>query len=166
MRSSTKCVLEIGIGNIPLMSNIVGNSYKPGASQRMWRDYFPNAQIIGCDIVKSVLFNDEERIHTFFADQSLKSSLKNLMRNVHSISENVDIIIDDGSHIEQHQRTSFRLLWDYVRPNGGIYIIEDISMNFESFQRIHLDMGFTDAELIYAHKGKDDWDNFVAFRKK
>lgn len=166
LRPSTTCVLEIGIGNIPLMSNIVGNSYKPGASLRMWRDYFPNAQIIGCDIVKSVLFNDEDRIHTFFVDQSLKSSLKNLMRNVYSIAERVDIIIDDGSHMEVHQRTSFRLLWDYVRPNGGIYIIEDISVNFESFKRIHLDMGFTDAELICAYSGKDVWDNFVAFRKK
>jgi hypothetical protein len=163
---TTKCVLEIGIGNIPLMSPIVGQSYKPGASLRMWKDYFSNAQIIGCDIVKSVLFNDEERIHTFYVDQSLKTSLEHLMGNVQSIAQYPDIIIDDGSHIEIHQRTTFRILWDYVRPNGGIYIIEDIPHNLESFSRIHLDMGFTDAELIYTHKGTNSWDTFVAFRKK
>jgi hypothetical protein len=164
-RASAKCVLEIGVGNIPLMAQFVGDSYKPGASLRMWRDYFPNAQIIGCDIVKSVLFNDEDRIHTFFCDQSLKSSLENLMRNVQSIAQYPDVIIDDGSHMELHQRISFRLLWDYVRPNGGIYIIEDISENFEGFKRLHLDMGFIDAELVYAHSGKNSWDRFVAFRK-
>lgn len=147
------------------MAQFVGDSYKPGASLRMWRDYFPNAQIIGCDIVKSVLFNDEDRIHTFFCDQSLKSSLENLMRNVQSIAQYPDVIIDDGSHMELHQRISFRLLWDYVRPNGGIYIIEDISENFEGFKRLHLDMGFIDAELVYAHSGKNSWDRFVAFRK-
>jgi len=168
LRSSINCVLEIGIGNTPLMAPIVGKIYKPGASLRMWKDYFPNAQIIGCDILKSVLFNDEERIHTFFVDQSQKTSLEGLMTNVKTINQYPDLIIDDGSHIDVHQRTSFRVLWDYVRPNGGIYIIEDISLHlFDSFSRIHLDMGFTDAELIYKHKGNNNGnDAFVAFRKK
>jgi hypothetical protein len=86
------------------------------------------------------------------------------MKNVQSIAQYPDIIIDDGSHIEIHQRTTFRILWNYVKPNGGIYIIEDIP--YDSFSSIHLDMGFTDAELIYKHKGTYDCDTFVAFRKK
>jgi hypothetical protein len=50
-------ILEIGIGNIPLMSPLTNSSYIPGASLRMWRDYFPKAKIFGCDILENVLFN-------------------------------------------------------------------------------------------------------------
>ena len=45
--------LEIGIGNHELMAPIVGDHYIHGASLRMWRDYFPQAEIIGCDINSS-----------------------------------------------------------------------------------------------------------------
>ena len=41
---------------------------KPGASLRVWRDYFPNAIIYGADIDKDILFA-EERIKTFYIDQ-------------------------------------------------------------------------------------------------
>jgi 8-demethyl-8-alpha-L-rhamnosyltetracenomycin-C 2'-O-methyltransferase len=167
LRETTQYVLEIGIGNIPLMKPIVGNDYKPGASLRMWRDYFPKAQIVGCDILPSVLFNDEERIRTFFADQSKKSSLVELMDTL--TKEEIpylDIIVDDGSHKEEHMCLSFETLWKYVKPHGGIYIIEDIRANcVEIFAILAEKLNFTDAELIYKHKGMNDWDGFVAFRK-
>ncbi len=40
-------VLEIGIGTIKAMAHVKG--YKAGASLRMWRDYFINAEILGLD---------------------------------------------------------------------------------------------------------------------
>jgi len=36
-----------------------------------------------------------------------------------------DIIIDDGSHVNEHVKTSFRSLFPYVRP-GGLYVVEDL----------------------------------------
>ena len=167
LRETTQYLLEIGIGNIPLMKPIVGNDYKPGASLRMWRDYFPKAQIVGCDILSSVLFNDEERIRTFYADQSKKSSLVELMDTL--AKEKIpylDIIIDDGSHKEDHMCLSFETLWKYVKPNGGIYIIEDIrEHSIEMFANLANKLKFTDAEVIFKHKGMNAWDGFVAFRK-
>ena len=53
-----KRVLEIGIGNVACMNHV--KDYKPGASLRMWRDYFPK-NFLRVDNDPGVLFNDTER---------------------------------------------------------------------------------------------------------
>ncbi len=160
IRDDVKTMVEIGIGNVPLMSPIVGESYQPGASLRMWRDYFTNAKIIGCDILPEVLFN-ENRISTFFVDQSSEHSLNVFAQ----IFKNADVILDDGSHIEEHMILSFKTLWKYVNP-GGLYIIEDIQENaLNRFQMLPEKLGITDAKLIYSHNGSHFWDHFVVFKK-
>ena len=139
IRSSVKNVLEIGIGSLengqmggpdgPLASL----GYKTGNSLRCWRDYFHNANIYGIDIFEHNL--NEERITTFKADQSSETDLLNLMSN---INNNLDIIIDDGSHNETHQVFSFMTLEKYLSPNG-IYVIEDIQPPFiETFKDLSL----------------------------
>jgi hypothetical protein len=166
-RNTSETVLEIGIGNYPLMSSLVGPKYVPGASLRMWRDYFTKANVYGCDIDPSTFFTDD-RIQTYFADQSNEQSLEALFHNVkqHSKKETIDFIIDDGSHIVSHMKTTFKTLWKYVSP-GGIYIIEDIQLkDLNLFKSLYLELGFTDAECIHIHKGKNNWDAFVAFKKK
>ena len=161
IRNNVDKVLEIGIGNIPLMSGLTHSSYKPGASLRMWRDYFPKANIIGCDILKDVLFN-EERISTFLTDQSNIISLNNLMT---SIGNNIDLIIDDGSHIQEHMVTSFITLWKNIKYNG-IYIIEDIHISFfDRIMKLNDEFNLFDAKCIMAYKGKFVSDNFVVFKK-
>jgi 23S rRNA U2552 (ribose-2'-O)-methylase RlmE/FtsJ len=112
------------------MKTLTNNDYKPGASLRMWRDYFSinNTQIIGCDILEDVLFTDE-RITTFQVDQNNVESLNSLITKVKKIKEYADIIIDDGSHQEQHMITSYNELWKLLKPKG-IYIIEDINSSF------------------------------------
>lgn len=164
LRNDTKLLLEIGIGNIPLMKGLTAADYKPGASLRMWRDYFPNAQIIGCDILANVQF-EENRIKTFITDQSNVDSLNTLIKNVKAYQPEPDIILDDGSHEEQHMVTSFKTLWKALKP-GGIYIIEDVRLTFyDRITNLHNEFGFHDAELVKAYKGGEFWDNFVAFRK-
>jgi hypothetical protein len=160
IKDRVKTFVEIGIGNAHLMMPIVGNDYKPGASLRMWRDYFVNANIIGLDILPEVLFT-EERITTFLVDQSNESSLKNFGECI----KNADIIIDDGSHNEKDMILSFKTLWKYINI-GGLYIIEDIKLNsLPIFQKISKVLGFKDAKLIYSHSGRTDWDSFVIFQK-
>lgn len=165
-RDSVKLFLEIGIGNVPLMKPIVGEAYRPGASLRMWRDYFQNSQIVGCDILESVLFQDE-RIQTFYVDQSSESSLTTFaLNNLKRLGDYADIILDDGSHIDSHQKLTFRTLWRHVRPNGGIYIIEDIPRaRLEEFSKLNMVYGFSDAKLIYVHDNENDREGFVAFQK-
>jgi len=166
LRNKHVNMLEIGIGNMELMKPLVGDHYKPGASLRMWRDYFPSGEIFGCDIVPEVIFT-EERIKTFLVDQSNSVSLLQLMMTIKGVSNvtEYDIILDDGSHIEEHMRLSFKTLWPYLKKDG-IYIIEDIqSPIVERFETMAKDLGFQDAECIKVHRGTYYWDNFVAFRK-
>jgi hypothetical protein len=166
LRTEKLSMLEIGIGNMELMRPLVGDHYKPGASLRMWRDYFPNAELFGCDIVPEVIFT-EERIKTFLVDQSNSVSLLQLMSSIKSVSSSteLDIILDDGSHIEDHMRISFKTLWPFLKK-GGIYIIEDIqSPMVGRFETIGKDFGFTDSECVKVYRGMYHWDNFVAYKK-
>jgi Macrocin-O-methyltransferase (TylF) len=163
-RKDIRLFLEIGIGNVPLMAPLTSQNYKPGGSLRMWRDYCPNAQIVGCDILDSVLFNDE-RITTFQTDQSNVESLNQLIDNIRKIQPYADVILDDGSHVEEHMVTSFRTLWSLVKPNG-FYIIEDVRTSFfERIAKLNTECGFSDAKLIRKYNGKGFWDNFVVFQK-
>lgn len=114
-----RTVLEIGIGDAEEMAWTKVPHYQAGASLRMWRDFFPKAQVYGADI-KSIILN-EPRITTFQCDQADESALRSL---VEKTGTHVDIVIDDGSHRAEHQvftcRTLMPLLWRDV-----IYIIED-----------------------------------------
>lgn len=163
IRKETKLVLEIGIGNIPLMASLTSQDYKPGASLRMWRDYFPNAEIVGCDILPDVQFTDD-RIRTFVTDQSQVPSLETLAQKV-GIHQRADIIIDDGSHVEDHMVLTFKTLWKLLKTDG-IYVIEDIRGSIlDRITHLHQECGFIDAEILQIYKGVSYWDNFVAFRK-
>jgi hypothetical protein len=138
--------------------------YKPGCSLRMWREYFPNAFIYGCDIVKSVLF-EEERITTFYVDQSSSDSLEQLKNTVYALTvvPRIDFIIDDGSHLKDHQQTTIETLWSALAVNG-IYIIEDVHEDFLDYFE-QLASNFTDCKLLQKYNGEWDGDNFIAFQK-
>jgi hypothetical protein len=118
-------ILEIGIGTlIPgAPSSMVGYAqpgYKPGGSLRAWRDYFPKATILGCDIQPDTQFTDD-RITTMLCDSRREELLWPALGN-----RRFDIIIDDGSHWDECQRKTLQNLWRYVKP-GGFYIIEDVT---------------------------------------
>jgi len=122
-RNEIKNFLEIGLGtnNVNLPSNM-GIDGVPLASLRAWRDYFKNAQIYGADIDKSILKN-EERIKTFFVDQTNPESIKKLFNSIGELK--FDIILEDGLHEYNANICFFENSIDYLK-NNGIYIIEDI----------------------------------------
>ena len=116
-RRRVRSVLEIGIGGYT-------NPTVGGASLRMWRTYFPNAQIYGMDInVKR--FPLENRITVLQGDQTDSALLKDLDRRFGPF----DLVIDDGSHITSHQIASFEALWPTLR-SGAVYAIEDLDPNY------------------------------------
>ena len=45
-----------------------------------------------------------------------------------------------GSHIVEHQIVSFKTLWNFVRPNGGLYIIEDMHTSIPELIGRHRDI--------------------------
>lgn len=96
-----------------------------GGSVKLWKEYFPKAQIFGADIGQE--WNDE-RITVIKCDQSNLFDLKELAQRVPKCK----VIIDDGSHIPQHQMLAFCELFEKTLDFGGIYIVEDLECNYWS----------------------------------
>jgi hypothetical protein len=131
-RHRVRSVFELGIGTnfLDTPSNM-GPNGSPGASLRAWRDYFPNARIVGADIDRRVLFS-EDRITTRQVDQRSKESIDGLWRHFDDVS--FDIMIDDGLHeVDANAIFMQNSVWK-LRPHG-FYVIEDIVANDENLQR-------------------------------
>jgi hypothetical protein len=128
-RFEMKHVFECGLGtNNPEVLSTMGVHGKPGASLRVWRDYFPNAQVVGADIDRGVLFQ-EDRIRTFFVDQTNPDAIAELWSQA---GQTFDLIIDDGLHTFEAGLCLFKHSIDRLAPNGT-YIIEDV--RFDDLQK-------------------------------
>jgi len=123
-RDRIESIIEIGLGtnNTDIVSNM-GEFGKPGASLRAFRDFCPNASIIGADIDSNILFH-EERIKTFEVDQTSKQSVKDLQGK---ILHKVDLLIDDGLHSPDANINTIAMGINIVKPGGWI-VIEDIAL--------------------------------------
>ena len=110
-------VLEIGIGGYKYASC-------GGESLYMWQHFFPRGLVYGVDIYPKPGVRGP-RIRTIQGSQNDPSFLRSLAAEFGPF----DIIIDDGSHINEHVRTSFEELFGSVRP-GGYYVIEDLHTSF------------------------------------
>lgn len=116
-------VFECGLGtNNPEIPSNMGIHGQPGASLRVWRDYFPKANIVGADIDADVLFT-EPRIKTFQVDQSDPGSVADLWRQVDV--EAFDLMVDDGLH-EFHAGSCLFTHSIHKLSTNGVYIIEDV----------------------------------------
>lgn len=116
-------LLEIGMGtpNTALPSHM-GAQGRPGASLRAFRDYLPQARIHGADVDRAILFS-EERIETFFVDQTDPASFAEL--RAAAGTGGFDIIIDDGLHSPGANLAVILFALDCLAPRG-VLVIEDI----------------------------------------
>ena len=101
--------------------NIVEIGVWEGASLRMWRDYFPNAKIVGVD--KHDRGIQVEGVDIVICSQD-NPSLSDLLPG------RLDIVIDDASHINALTITTFKNIFPHVKP-GGLYIIEDLQTSYD-----------------------------------
>ena len=116
MRDKKITLLEIGVFG--------------GASLRTWQEYFPRAKIIGADIDPRAKKFERERIRVKILDQSNIDHLTSLAISCGPF----DIIIEDGSHMWEHQITSLRTLFPFLKDDG-IYIVEDLQTNYGSLAK-------------------------------
>ena len=122
-RKSIKNFLEIGLGtNNTNMASNMGVDGTPLASLRAWKDYFINANIYGADIDMDIL-KDEERIKTFFVDQTNPDTIIAMFNKI--AVDKFDIILEDGLHEYNANICFFENSIKYL-DDDGIYIIEDI----------------------------------------
>jgi hypothetical protein len=116
LRDRRLTILEIGVGGHHVAEG--------GESLRMWRDYFPRALIHGVDLYdkRSV---QEQRIRIHQGDQGDREFLARLAAEVGPL----DVVIDDGSHVNEHVITSFNALFPLLNE-GGLYLIEDLQSSY------------------------------------
>jgi len=95
-----------------------------GGSLRMWKAFFPRSQIYGLDIHDKSA-HDVTRIRTFMGSQTDEDFLRRMMAEIGP----VDIIIDDGSHINEHVVRTFNILFPLLNSNG-IYVVEDLQTSY------------------------------------
>ena len=110
-------LLEIGVGGY-------ADDDRGGQSLEVWRDFFPNAQITGIDIQKKTM-DLGPRVEILQGSQVDPDFLKELVASHGPF----DIIIDDGSHRNEHIVASFQMLFPTLAP-GGIYVAEDVQTSF------------------------------------
>jgi len=112
-------ILEIGV-------------YK-GDSLKWLVDFFPNAKIIGGDILlrdveETMKYNS--RIDSIWQlDQNVAESFVEMVKKCGPF----DIIIDDGSHSAAATKNTFEVLWKEVTSNG-LYVIEDFLVGYSRYK--------------------------------
>ena len=126
-RESVKKVFECGVGRATTFTAEDGSIIQgePGASLRMWRDYFPNARVIGADINTEVLF-EEDRIQTYVLDQTSSTDIARFWSEADM--RDIDLIVDDGLHTYSAAVSLFENCIDHL-ADDGYYIIEDMHVH-------------------------------------
>lgn len=92
-----------------------------GASLRMWSEYYPDAKIVGFDVLDKSYLDLPANVSTRLLDQGNLPQLQ----DIRSSYNDIDVIIDDGSHLMNHQILTFETLFDCLR-HDGIFVVEDL----------------------------------------
>lgn len=104
-------ILEIGVDN--------------GSGVRALKNYFPNSKIFGLDILQDCQKYEEENIRIIIGSQIDLNILDYLKQF------DFDLIIDDGSHDNNHVFQTFHELFPSLNSEKiGLYIIEDIHTSY------------------------------------
>ena len=107
--------------------NIMEIGVLDGKSLLTWQEYFYNSNIIGIDINPDCYqYNDRDnRVHVEIGSQFDMEFLTQIKTQYGPF----DMILDDGSHINEHVIFSFMQLWDSIKP-GGLYVVEDCATSY------------------------------------
>ena len=94
-------ILEIGVAK--------------GFSLWLWRDWFPEAEIVGVDTdLSRVIFPIPDR-----------TTLLEMSSAEYDTDEAFDLIVDDGSHLLEDQLDALSRYSEWLTP-GGVLVIEDV----------------------------------------
>lgn len=117
-----RALLEIGLGSNRLhVPSNMGINGKPGASVRAFRDVLDTFAIYGADVDRTILF-EEERIETFYVDQTRRETFQDLASRLPAL----DIIIDDGLHAPHSNLNTLVFAMEKLNPKGYL-VVEDVT---------------------------------------
>ena len=128
-----------------------------GKSIELFDEYFENSKIVGVDL--SIVFEPKEYKNNveLIVSDGTKPELLNKLGG-----QKFDIVIDDGSHMENDQVNTFNMLKGSMNA-GGVYIIEDIlalDSNRKRFMALHPNCEIVDLRTT---KGRFD-DVLIIYR--
>ena len=126
LRNAKLKFLEIGSGDI-------------GASHKMWREYFPNAEIYCIDpfcfpCQEAGLYGTLESIGVK-AFKGNQLSRPDLNKFIETYGGEFDIIMDDGAHLPDAIQISLATLFRALKQ-GGVYMVEDLECARSRNERI------------------------------
>ena len=116
-RDRAALVLELGIGGY-------AREKQGGASLKMWKWFFPHAEIVGVDI-EDKSFVDQRRITSYLGSQTDRA----LMERIVAEHGAPMVVIDDGSHHPQDVADSFAILFPML-ADDGLYVVEDTQTSY------------------------------------
>ena len=117
IRDDVKLIFEIGVFN--------------GGSVKGWKDFFPNAIVVGIDIRPETFFVDpDNRIFIEIGNATDPEFVKSLLAKY----GDPDIVIDDGSHLSSDMKAAYNLLYGNTKI---CYAIEDYGVQFKEFSNGH-----------------------------
>jgi hypothetical protein len=102
-----------------------------------------NSKIIGVDVDPTCLKLKTSGLadEIIIGDQSSERTHESI---ISTTNRSIDVVIDDGSHIQSHMITTFIRLFPYLNE-GGIYIIEDTHTNYSpEHQKSYFGIGLYD----------------------
>jgi hypothetical protein len=117
-----------------------------GSSLKMWEEYFPNAEIYGADVRTEEVIKELQQTHDngSFKDNIFDEKKTKILcvdqekvEDLTGLSDDWDVILDDGGHTMLQQQLSLKILFDKVKSKG-VYIIEDLHTSY------YPDFGATD----------------------
>ena len=113
-------------------ANVLEIGVQSGGSLLMWREYFgPKAHIYGVDIDPRALHfhAPEQHVHVLIGDQGDEAFLASLCDTI----GRVDVVLDDGSHYNEHQVQLFEALFTRGRclnMKEGVFVVEDVTTSY------------------------------------
>jgi hypothetical protein len=134
LAETPRAILEIGV--------------KGGGSTAFWKALFPAATVVGMDLKLKWGLDapSDDGVIYVQGDQTDTAALAEIAKRHGPF----DVVIDDGSHVVEHQVITLRALLPHVR-HGGVYVIEDINTGLKE--------AGTAAAVDY---GDDVWGDFPA----
>lgn len=105
--------VEVGVGD--------------GGSLLMWKEYFENARIIGVDCNPDAKQLTQLGLEIFIGDQASEAFWDTFYSQVGP----VDVLIDDGGHLNEQQIVTVTRALGHVR-DGGLILVEDVHTSYQS----------------------------------
>jgi len=110
--------------NKPLRFLEIGVS--KGGSLSMWRKYFGHEAVLyGVDIDPNCMRFDGLDAQVRIGSQDDEGFISGVIEEMGG----VDVVLDDGSHVSKHIRSTFNLAFPKL-SDGGLYIVEDLHATY------------------------------------